>query len=452
MMAEQQKGQIQIFAKNIRGNATGGILEESRYTKNIAGGKHVQNGGNGVSNNVNQPRKPALELRVLKVEGPFDPQTKKKVEKTEKGKWYTYKVTQFNRTPKKEELQHLKWATEYDDDSKISLLKTVSDQGEVEIFHMLKKEAGNSKLRVYAFFKTPNRNASVEVKILQGEILLIVGTEQHSQSYGNKLMFPAQAVREVKENYVTHKHATIIIFKDAFTEMQLSIIKRDARAWNKTLYFKKINTANELVEYINKGDATVNRSDVKIEMIKIFSHGLPSVLDFGLDGANEEAQRFKISHISQLQKESFLRNPTIYSYACRTGNIDDRLVTLDPSYKYDEEALKLVKPEESFAQKLSEHLDAKVYAFLRRSNYTSTWNDGGNKEYKAKYMTIEDEEVSRAYNPRDWYRATLGDSRWDEALWHPNGGFLAPTSGNSPGGLLQSGMFIFEKGKKPVKQ
>ena len=36
MMAEQQKGQIKIFAKNIRGNASGGILEESRYTKNVA--------------------------------------------------------------------------------------------------------------------------------------------------------------------------------------------------------------------------------------------------------------------------------------------------------------------------------------------------------------------------------------------------------------------------------
>ena len=119
-MAEQKKGQINIFAKNIRGNASGGILEESRYTRNIAGGMHVQNGGSGVSNNTNQPRKPALELRVLKIDGPFEHDTKKKADKVEKGKWYSYKVTQFNRTPKKEELQHLKWATEYNADGKIS--------------------------------------------------------------------------------------------------------------------------------------------------------------------------------------------------------------------------------------------------------------------------------------------------------------------------------------------
>ncbi len=111
-----------------------------------------------------------------------------------------------------------------------------------------------------------------------------------------------------------------------------------------------------------------------------------------------------------------------------------------------------MKPEEILAQKLADYLDAKVHAYLRRSNYTSTWKDGGNKEYKSKYMTIEDEEVSSPINPKDWYRATLGDSKWDESLWNPNGAFLSPTSGDSPAGLLESGMYIFEKGKNPVKQ
>ena len=67
-------------------------------------------------------------------------------------------------------------------------------------------------------------------------------------------------------------------------------------------------------------------------------------------------------------------------------------------------------------------------------------------------MTIEDEEVSNPLNPKDWYRATLGDSRWDEALWNPAGAYLAPSSGVSPGGLLEGGMFIFEKDKKEKKK
>ncbi|CAA7386998.1 hypothetical protein [Chryseobacterium fistulae] len=452
-MAEQEKnkGRITIIAKNITGNANGQILQESKRTKNVVGGQFFQNGKNGgVNYQINRERQLPLELRVLQIDGPFD-ENNKKVEVIEKNKWYTYKAIQFNREPKKEELQNLRWGVKYDDEA-MKELAQVSCKGFKEITHKILENNNSSKLRIYAFFKAPNENVSVGVEIEQGEVLIIVGTEQHSESYGNKLMFPAQAVREIRENYKKHKHANILIFKDKFTEMQLSIIKRDAKKLNKDIYFKPIHTVSELINYINNGDKTINRSKQKISVIKIFSHGLPSVLDFGLDGKNEEAQRFKLSHVTQLNKESFMEHPVIYSYACRTGNSDGRVVTANPGYKYDSETIKLVKPEESLAQKLSEHLEAKVYAFLRRSNYTSTWMDGGNKEYKSKYMTIEDDEVSSPFNPKDWYRATLGDSRWDESLWNPDGAFLLPTSGKSPSGLLENGMFIFEKGKTPVKQ
>jgi hypothetical protein len=259
------------------------------------------------------------------------------------------------------------------------------------------------------------------------------------------MMFPAQAVREIRQNYKSSKHATIIMFKDGFTEMELTIIKKDARNWNKTLYFKKINSVKELIDYINKGDATVKRSDVKIGTIKIFSHGLPSVLDFGLDGKNNSIQQFTTNNVSTLSKESFIASPIIYSYACRTGNSDNRLLAYTPSYKYDEDSMKLVKPEESLAQKLSKKLNATVYAFLRRSNYTPTWLDGGNTEYKKEYITIDDDEVSNPLNPKDWFR-----KGWDEALWNSKGAFDLPRSGDSPGGILPNGMYKFEKGKKPI--
>lgn len=443
---QQTKGRIQVFAKNIRGNANGGILEESKFTKNIAGGRQIQNGfGGGINYDVNQPKKEAL--KVIKVEGPFD-ENNKLLDSVEKGKWYKYKA-KFNREPENDELKILKWASEYDETRRQNLLIDVSNKGLVEISHQVLATSTAHKLKMYAYFQKPEAYAKAE--IIQGEVLIVIGTEQHSQSYGNKLMFPAQAVREIRENYKDHKYANIIIFSDEFTDMQLSIIKRDAKKWNTNLYFKKITTVAELIKYINDGDATVSRGKAKVSTLKIFSHGLPSILDFGLDGDNEEAQRFKNEHVAQLKKESFTPKPEIFSYACRTGNSDARAVTLNPTYSYDAETLKLVKPNESLAQKLSNHLDAKVYAYLRRSNYTSTWLDGGNKEFKALYMTIEDEGVSSPFNPVDWYRATFGDSRWDEALWNPRGAFLPPTSGASPGGLLEAGMYIFENGKEPRK-
>ncbi|EJL61998.1 hypothetical protein PMI10_03090 [Flavobacterium sp. CF136] len=41
-----------------------------------------------------------------------------------------------------------------------------------------------------------------------------------------------------------------------------------------------------MIKNINEGNDKVKRDDVKIEILKIFSHGLPSILDFGLDSKN----------------------------------------------------------------------------------------------------------------------------------------------------------------------
>ncbi|UOU98476.1 peptidoglycan recognition protein family protein [Chryseobacterium daecheongense] len=160
---DQKKGQITIMANNIRGVSHGQILEESKWTKNTAGGKHVQNGsGGGVSHNTNKERKPTLELRVLKVDGPFDPETGKKVDVIEKGKRYYFKVIQYNRPPEKEELKNLKWGFQHNDGAvksapQVNGLEMISDY--------VAKEENVDKLRVYAFFKAPNKNASVEVNV-----------------------------------------------------------------------------------------------------------------------------------------------------------------------------------------------------------------------------------------------------------------------------------------------
>lgn len=209
--------------------------------------------------------------------------------------------------------------------------------------------------------------------------------------------------------------------------MQLSIIKRDAKRWNKNVYFKIINSTQELIDYINKGDKTIDRNNLKIEAIKIFSHGLPSILDFGLDGKNEKTQQFTFEDVKKISQDVFLPNAEIYSYACRTGNLDG-------------------KTEGSLAQVISNHLNVTTYAYLRRSNYTSTWLDGNDKNYTKDYITIDDENVSNPLNLRDWIR-----KGWDEALWNINGAYLAPTVGNSPK-ELESGMFMFKKDQKPQKQ
>ncbi|MFP3534329.1 hypothetical protein SB763_33800, partial [Burkholderia sp. SIMBA_042] len=85
----------------------------------------------GINNSKNQNRKPPVELRILKIDGPFD-ENDRKVDVIEKNKWYTYKVAKFNREPKKGELQNLKWAVKYDD-GKVNELNEISCKGYKEI-------------------------------------------------------------------------------------------------------------------------------------------------------------------------------------------------------------------------------------------------------------------------------------------------------------------------------
>lgn len=296
-------------------------------------------------------------------------------------------------------------------------------------------------------------NEEIMLEIIEKEILIVVGTEQHDFDYGMALAFPAQAVREVRENYPSHPHLTIIMFTDGYTPLSLDIIKRDAKSWNPTLYFKKINSTSELINYINNGDATVKRSVTKIETVKIFSHGYPLSLEFGLDGSNEASQRFGIGDIVKLQINSFVLNPSIYSYACRTGNSDltgakEWAYTKIGQPYYDEKTWRnTVKPQNSLSQKIANYLNAKVYAYITRSDYGSTWNDTGDKSgYKATRMTIENEKLNGTLTQTGKILSGQQRNNWDEMIWNPKGALKSPKGGDSPFGLPR-GLFLFEKDK-----
>jgi len=379
-----------------------------------------------------------VALRVLKVEGPFDDK-EMKISLMEKDKWYTFKATQFNRKAEEKELKELKWARQYDD-SKIVETTDSGAKGSKNISFMVKSATQASKIRIYAYFEKANKDVSAEAKIAQQEVILIVGTEQHSANYGNKMMFPAQAVREIRQNYSAYKNLTILMFTDGYNSEELSNPENSAKAFNANVNFKKINTVTDLINYLNKGDSKVIRGDVKISTIKVFAHGLPSIFDFGLDGKNQLNQRFEIKHISEIKKESFVSSPIIHSFACRTGNLDNRPEASKKGYTYDSNWIELVKPQESLAQKLADYFNATVYAYIKRSEYQSTWDDKDNKAYKNKYIQIEDEDLNGEAHRLH---------QWDEALWNPQGAYAPPTAGTTPKGL-PSQVYKFEKNKKAI--
>jgi len=289
------------------------------------------------------------------------------------------------------------------------------------------------------------------------EVILVVGTEQHSATYGNALMFPAQAVREVRENFSKIPAVTILMFTDGYTEMSLKIIERDAKIWNPKLNFKRINSTDELINYINNGDKNRDRNIFKIGIVKIFAHGYPLSLEFGLDGANAIKQKFGLSHTAKLKVSSFIPKATIYSYACRTGNSDITGVVevvydeLDKLY-YDKNTWRnIVKPQNSLAQKLADYLDARVYAYFTRSNYALTFTDDNDKSgYKKTRITIEDERVNAT--SKQTIKIIAGQTRnsWDEIIWNSKGALNPAKGGSKPLGLPK-GIFRFEKGKMEIK-
>jgi hypothetical protein len=167
------------IAKHIKLEATKGNLTFSSPKRvNMIGKK----GGVVFSNDYTPP----LPLRVTKVTGPFnkDGQT---VSVIKKGTSYKYKIEEFSRLPKEYELKGIRWATQFDDGEIKSVYPNLNGKKEVEFW--VPEEFMSSKLRVYAYMNQPAKFASVEASLKEQEeviIIIIMGTEQHSQTYGNK--------------------------------------------------------------------------------------------------------------------------------------------------------------------------------------------------------------------------------------------------------------------------
>lgn len=121
-MGEQKsKGKIQIFAKNIRGNANGGILEESKFTKNVAGGRQIQNGSTGgVNHDINNSRTSVEETRVKTIEcldqldegSANDSSGTNKIEGVLFDKAYRFKVKEFTKGNPKN-VNNIRWILKF---------------------------------------------------------------------------------------------------------------------------------------------------------------------------------------------------------------------------------------------------------------------------------------------------------------------------------------------------
>lgn len=157
-------GKINIIAKNFSENATGSIREDAAQIRNYSEKQIVQNGENGVNYDKNKDRKPPTDIRVTKVEGPFDANGKL-VDKITLGTSYVFKATP-TRKPTVIELKLLKWAIKLDNNEKEVILGTANYnklEGDKIILH-LKLNHDFDKAKIYAFYQKSDDAVSVELR------------------------------------------------------------------------------------------------------------------------------------------------------------------------------------------------------------------------------------------------------------------------------------------------
>ena len=149
------------------------IYSEGNIVQNAAGTITETGEEKGVSFNKPKTYKPKTDLKITKVEGPFD-ENNKLVKIVKKGVFYTYKATPSRKLEKGEE-KLLKWATKNDDEiikelPGISSLNKLAQDGKIIIDIVIKVDC--EKARIYAYFKKASEKASVEIILSLVKIII----------------------------------------------------------------------------------------------------------------------------------------------------------------------------------------------------------------------------------------------------------------------------------------
>ncbi|MEO8255703.1 MAG: hypothetical protein ABI554_15100, partial [Flavobacterium sp.] len=351
-----------------------------------------------------------LAVRITKVEGPFDGNGKL-VEKITLGTSYVFKATP-TRKPTASELPLLKWSVKLDDDQKEIILGTAAlnkTEGDKIIIH-LKLRHNFEKARVYAFYQKADDSVSVEFKLAKRILqnIVIIGTQNHrgdtaldnpkswvmGVGSGSKLMFAHQAIRRVRMN--KDAKFAVLMCEDGYDAEHLKAVK-DAVI---NLYggeFYQVNSAQQIINYINSGDKTKSgiseaRNNNKVKQLFFYGHGLVGEIALGMGKFGDFSDyAFGAEEALKLSTDAFNSNSHIYSFACRTGlgnpDIDKSiykkqiksstsigLTSMGIPLSHDEfETVKMpLYSAQSIAQKISNQTNATVYAYLRRSDYEET--------------------------------------------------------------------------------
>jgi hypothetical protein len=300
----------------------------------------------------------------------------------------------------------------------------------------------------------PNQQNKYTVTKSLTENIIVIGAELHYDSFWWKMMFIAAGVYVANKDGVLRRadlNTIAYLDKDYTKAEKLPIeLLKDKKGFN-ILSFRH---SSDVVAYVNnRSERQVGdkKGQLMLQDVFLFCHGLPGRLAFDYR-APENWGEVKIGseEISSMRTDAFSSSGRIYSYACRTGVSEDKL--LQDEFKNDAEA----EPEKSLAQQMANHFKVEVMAFMTRSWYgdilrvkTQSNSDRITAAFKAALDGHEGEilEISPDYEAIP-HEDLGGFGAWregtsDYALWRKKGGIGMPTSAETPKGLRR-GLRLFK--------
>jgi hypothetical protein len=175
---------------------------------------------------------------------------------------------------------------------------------------------------------------------------------------------------------------------------------------------------------------------IPIKVLTFFSHGLASTFRFDMDGPGDAACSLGLKDVASIDPTSFLPSVTVVAYSCRIGNSSTNEFEQAADWRAE------AKPENSLAQKLAELLKVVVHAYVSRTEYKDTWNQGSSPVAKLNQNFAD----PFAHNSHFW-----SNDNTTHALWNDEGAHLPVVGSTSPHYLNPGGLgrFQFSTGTTP---
>jgi hypothetical protein len=281
----------------------------------------------------------------------------------------------------------------------------------------------------YAYAPVASRRSASPIiasqKPLTPELIAVAGS-QHDNSSGNKMMFIAQAVRELAE-FRRHRqelHRTLVVFTPAYSHAMLDKARESAQIYGAD--FVSVTNAQAFIDYLNKGK---DRQQSPIEHLSLFSHGVPQQVAFGYQLTEAAQLSLSVENYEQISADAFSRSALIESYACRTGMANS------PELWLEEGVQIYPQTNESLAQLLANHTRLTVRAFIRRSDYKNTWGTFEERQLLKGCLAINNTELIMCRELRKLFDERASITREHDFAYQNIGATSPVISGGSPKGV-----------------